>query len=93
MAVGKTVPNAVKKKKTMDKQLTNEQLLTLLGERIAEQNGDEEVKRAYYKNDDEIDDNFFKGTWDRGFPYLGIWDKKTGKRIIRVCLSTGKIEK
>jgi hypothetical protein len=58
------------------KDYTNEQLLTLLGKRLAEQihqdYGDEEMKKAYYQDNDEENDNFIKKTWDQGFPYLGI---------------------
>jgi len=51
--------------------LSNEQLLRMLGERIARY----EIKKTYI----------------RGFLYLGIWEEKTGRLIIEVCLTTGKI--
>jgi hypothetical protein len=66
------IKDTEKREKLPAEQPTSKQLLIMLGERLAEQNGDkDEIKKAYYK-DDERDDNLIKKTWDKGFPYLGV---------------------
>jgi hypothetical protein len=46
---------------------SNEQLLTLLGQKIA----GHEIQKAY-EPDNQKEINPIEKTWDKGFPYLGV---------------------